>query len=218
MSFMLHILLIVFLLLATPQGFAEESVNSGDLLPITSELSSPPRWHFLVASGLSQTRYDADFESRISQQKSRGGTSQYAGTFDLPIAYYQVGRGFGVGPGLSMTFEHWARYWRDGDSLAFNAFNFYLSQIWSWNGVIGEGGFLRADVGYSRLINYTESRGRNLRSDVYFGAAGQIGLGWGWKATRHSRIVVMASTFHQTYNDSHFFNGFAGSLGFLFFQ
>ncbi len=112
------------------------------------------------------------------------GVSNTAVMLDLLGFYFPIGEKVIIGSNLNAWGD---RYESNGESIQINAFTFGGSAMFFLQERIGEGVFLRSDLGLSRLVlassgNDTES------SDI--GVGFLIGGGYGIPVSRETRILI----------------------------
>jgi hypothetical protein len=183
------------------------------LLLAPVEAFSQDRWYFYFSAGLSRPRYDESLQRLIDAEKQREAVSATAGHFDLPGIYYRAKPGLLIGAVLNATFEHFSRDWRYQESLAFQLYNGNFSFLVFPGEIPGQGFFLRIDGGYSHFLQIRETPQSPYRK-LSTGLGAQIGLGYGFRSTEFSHLLLHINYFHNDFRDR-FVEGIGFFLGFL---
>jgi hypothetical protein len=196
-----------------PVMTAEESA-----LTLTSlQVFEDANWFFYVGTGIGQTTYDSSIRERIEEQKLRGGSSPQSGHFDLPAVYRKISPGLAVGGVWNLGLEHFAGNWRDNDSFAIHTYNLAASSIWFVGQKIGDGWFLRSDVGYSHILQVREKliSGEEVfekypSNSLFY----QLALGYGLRAGETSKILLHVNAFSSS-GGQNSISGASFNMGFL---
>lgn len=180
-----------------------------------SEFSFPDHtWFFYVGAGLARSSYDNRIQERIDEQVARGKNSPSSGVFDLPAIYRRIQPGLSAGLVLNATLEHFANSWRENDSFAIHTYNVAPSAQYFFSGQTGLGWFVRADLGYSRLIQIRQVPERYERV-IDDGLFTQAAAGYGWRAGDVGALLMHISAIRAA-SASHHVNAASFNVGFLF--
>lgn len=203
-------------------GFAIDSAQAQtqtqtQVEPQNASASTQDNWFFYMSTGMGRPAYDASIQTRIDQEKERGGSSPFAGSFDLPGVYRHLSGGWAAGAVLNMMFENVARQWSEGQSFSIQIFNPSLSALYFTGGQVGLGWFTRADVGVSRILQLQEGhdtgvQGFSRMNDT--GVIGQFGIGYGWQASQMARVLAHLNAFYSSAVERHA-SGLMFHVGFL---
>ena len=202
---------------ATTEGsLRADSVIGGEAPPANKFDES--RWYFYLGVGLGRPTYDSQIERRQADQRAMGGSSEYAGFYDVPAVYKRVDPHWGFGLVGNLALEQTARNWREHNSFAVQAYNAAVTAMYwpteSW----GLGWFARSDVGYSRLVLIRERITPDAifyHRDIASGLYTQASVGYGWRAGDEARLLAQI-TGMRVQAESYFMSGAAFFLGFLF--
>jgi hypothetical protein len=179
---------------------------------------NPADWHFYLASGLGNATYDNATQQRIELQMQRGGSSPAVGFFDLPAVYREMSYGLGLGGVFNIGLKHVARAYGERDSFAIQSFNPAASLIWFMDGDFGQGWFLRTDLGWSRILQISESPvvgGALYQFNNYDALFAQAAVGYGITVGKSLHLLSHLNLFQAT-GGSRWIQGFNINVGFLF--
>lgn len=139
-------------------------------------------------------RYPEELQQTLDEARDLG-FSNAAIMLDLLGFYLPVGEQLIVGSALNAWGD---RYERDGDFFQFVAYTIGASAMYFVQNRIGDGAFVRADIGGSRLVLDT-SADDEMTSD--WGLGFRIGAGYGIPVSRETRILIHLNYSRRTVDD-----------------
>lgn len=139
-------------------------------------------------------QYPDELDETLNQIEDFG-FSRTALMLDLLGFYVPIGNQLIVGTALNAWGD---RYELDGDFFDFTAYTAGASAMYFFEESIGEGIFLRADVGGARLV-FDTSEGGKTTSD--WGLGFRIGGGYGIPVSRETRILLHVNYSRRSVED-----------------
>jgi hypothetical protein len=212
---MIRISIFFVILLATSFVRAETTVSETATEVGSSESRElQGRFLFFIGTGISKPQHDSKQQNLISSVEDKGGVHRFAGSFDFPAIYYRLPKNYLLGPVLNVTFEETSKDYLNRDSIQFNTYNISLSGMRFFSDEVGNGFFIRADLGHSHQVQNFKRNSLRAQSQSFNGLATQIGLGYGFNFFQKTRFLASLNYF---YNDlsSHHSSGAALYLGIL---
>ncbi|MFK7849003.1 MAG: hypothetical protein AB8G77_27190 [Rhodothermales bacterium] len=149
----------------------------------TNERNRLEKWYTNWGLGIPFIQYPDEFQSVLDQLESVG-LDNTALMFDLLGFYWPLGEQTMIGTSLNAWGD---QYSGGGESFQISAFTLGASVMHFLQNRIGDGVFLRADAGVSRL-GISSSLESDITSEVGLGFL--IGGGYGIPVSRETRILI----------------------------
>lgn len=163
----------------TPETVTQPQVNSG----AQKERNRLEKWYTNWGLGIPFIQYPDEFQTVLDQLES-AGLDNAALMFDFLGFYWPLGEQTMIGTSLNAWGD---QYSGGGESFQITAVTLGASVMHFLQNRIGDGVFLRADVGASRL-GISSSLESDITSEVGLGFL--IGGGYGIPVSRETRILI----------------------------
>jgi hypothetical protein len=167
-------------------------------------------WYSYWGLGVMHPVYERPVQATLDQLQA-GGASRFSYSYDLLGFYWPLSVRHNDLAGFVLDGQT-DSYSSSGDTFAINQYLFALSFMRFYGPEIGEGVFLRGDVGAARWF-LTETSADSLSSDWGFGGLG--GVGYGLAVSKGVRLLVQLDLGYR-YVQSRSYESGALTLGALF--
>ena len=183
------------------------------ILLFTPNVEATDDWYFLISAGVGKSGHSSVDKLIIDNKKNLGAANNYTGSSDFPGIFRKISDTELIGPSFRVYAENYTENWKASEGVVFHNYNYSLSYLKFLNKPVGDGFFLRADVGYSELwiIQKTSNVELPSRSTGVFTG---LGAGYGWSMPNNTHFII---TLEQSYSDlgDRIFSGNSLYVGFI---
>jgi hypothetical protein len=156
------------------------------LLPLQA-IAAEEDWYTYWAFGFVDNQYHDGLESDLDWLESQPGVRRSSGAVDMLGFYWPVADRLNLGFVISGSFDGFQTPIGDGQ---INQYLYGASVMRFFGKEIGDGFFLRGDLGFSKAVMDVETFFGNYYAESDFGLGYLFGVGFGIPVSEESRVLL----------------------------